>query len=122
MAEAKSKELKEKLFYKRKNAYNAMSGAELEAAEVFCEGYKRFIDIGKTEREACAEAVKIAESKGFKPFEKGKKYCAGDKIYVNNRGKAVILAVVGTEPVENGVILVAAHIDSPRLDLKQNPL
>lgn len=122
MAEAKSKELKEKLFYKRKNAYNAMSGAELEAAEVFCEGYKRFIDIGKTEREACTEAVKIAERKGFKPFEKGKKYCAGDKIYVNNRGKAVILAVVGTEPVENGVNLVAAHIDSPRLDLKQNPL
>ncbi len=122
MAEKNSKTLKKQLFYKRKNAYNVLSDDEIKAADDFCEGYKHFIDVGKTEREACAEAVKIAESKGFKPFERGKKYCSGDKLYMNNRGKSIILAVIGSEPIENGVNIVAAHIDSPRLDLKQNPL
>lgn len=117
-----AKELKEKLFMKRKNTYKELSEEALEKADKFCEGYKKFLDNAKTEREAVNEAVKIAEEKGFIPFKKGVKYSAGDKVYMNNRGKAVILAVIGKEPVENGVNIAAAHIDSPRLDLKQNPL
>ncbi len=119
---SKAKELKEKLFLKRENAYKRMTPEEVSRAEAFCEDYKKFLDTAKTEREACAEAVRLAEEKGFKPFEKGKKYSAGDKVYLNNRGKSVILAVIGSEPLEKGVNLTAAHIDSPRLDLKQNPV
>lgn len=66
--------------------------------------------------------VEKAEKLGFKPFVRGEKYKCGDKVYLNNRGKAVILCVMGKEPVENGIRLSAAHIDSPRLDLKPNPL
>ncbi len=117
-----AKELKEKLFLKRKNTYMEMTDDEICKADEFCEGYKAFLDAGKTEREACAEAVRIAESNGFKPYVKGTRYNAGDRVYLNNRGKSVILAVIGSQPIENGVNIVAAHIDSPRLDLKQNPL
>ncbi|MBQ8842205.1 MAG: aminopeptidase, partial [Ruminiclostridium sp.] len=119
---SKAKELKEKLFLKRKNTYEEMTEEEIEKAEEFCEGYKEFLDAAKTEREACNEAVRIAESNGFKAFNKGVKYNPGDRVYLNNRGKSVILAVIGKQPIENGVNIVAAHIDSPRLDLKQNPL
>ena len=117
-----AKELKEKLFMKRKNTYAEMTEEEIQKADEFCEGYKAFLDAGKTEREACAEAVRIAESNGFKPFISGTRYNPGDRVYLNNRGKSVILAVIGSQPIENGVNIVAAHIDSPRLDLKQNPL
>ncbi len=115
-------ELKEQLFMKRKNTGLAMSDSEISKADKFCEGYKSFLDIGKTEREACAEAIRLAENAGFVPFDKNAKYKAGDRVYQCNRGKAVILAVIGKKSVENGVNLVAAHIDSPRIDLKQNPL
>ncbi len=117
-----AKELKEKLFLKRKNTYMEMSDEEIVKADEFCEGYKAFLDAGKTEREACAEAIRIAENNGFKAFVKGTRYNAGDRVYLNNRGKSVILAVIGSQPIENGVNIVAAHIDSPRIDLKQNPL
>lgn len=119
---SKAKELKETLFLKRRNAYAAMSEEALGKADAFGADYRRFLDAAKTEREACAEAVRLAEEKGFRAYEKGKAYQGGDKIYLNNRGKSLILAVIGSEPLENGVNLVAAHIDSPRLDLKQNPL
>lgn len=119
---SKAKELKEKLFLKRKNTYEEMTEEEIEKAEEFCEGYKEFLDAAKTEREACNEAVRIAESNGFKAFNKGIRYNPGDRVYLNNRGKSVILAVIGKQSIENGVNIVAAHIDSPRLDLKQNPL
>ena len=115
-------ELKEKLFMKRRNTGLAMSESEIAKADKFCEGYKKFLDTGKTEREACAEAVRLAEEAGFVPFEKGRKYSAGDKVYSVNREKAIILAVIGKKSVSEGVHLAAAHIDSPRIDLKQNPL
>lgn len=99
-----------------------MSEEALKQADEFCAGYRKFLDAAKTEREACAEAVRLAEEKGFCAFERGKAYKSGDKIYLNNRGKSLILAVIGSEPLENGIRLTAAHIDSPRLDLKQNPL
>ncbi len=117
-----SKELEEKLLFKKKNGGLLLSAEEIKNAEKFCEEYKTFLDVGKTERECADYIVKIAEAYGFTPFERGKKYKEGDKIYVINREKAVILTVIGKKPLENGVKLLASHIDSPRLDLKQVPI
>ncbi len=114
--------LKEQLFMERKHAGMLMSDAEIAACDDFCESYKDFLDSAKTEREAVITTISLAEEEGFKEYKPGMSLKAGDKIYYNNRGKAIILAVIGSEPVENGVHLAAAHIDSPRLDLKQNPL
>lgn len=120
--EGKAKELKDKLFMNKKNTGLIMSDAEMKAADKFNEGYKSFLDNSKTEREAVKSAIAIAKKAGFTEFQVGKKYKAGDKVYYNNRGKAVILAVFGKESIEKGVNILAAHIDSPRIDLKQNPL
>ncbi len=117
-----SKELKEKLFLQRKNGYSRIDEAEEKAIFDFAEDYKKFLDAAKTEREAVCEAVKILEANGFVEYKSNMKLSAGDKIYRNNRGKAIIAAVIGTAPIGEGVRLCAAHIDSPRLDLKQNPL
>lgn len=124
MQETKSaaEKLKEELYYSKKNGRLTADDALLAEADGYCEGYKRFLDSAKTEREAIKTAVSAAEAKGFKPFEYGKKYSAGDKVYFNNRGKTLALAVIGSEPVENGTNITAAHVDSPRLDLKPNPL
>ncbi|MGN0640158.1 MAG: aminopeptidase [Oscillospiraceae bacterium] len=120
--ENEAKQLKEKLFMQKKNAFLRMSDSEIKKCDKFCEGYKRFLDEAKTEREAAAYIEREAKAAGFVKFDKKKKYKAGDKVYVINREKSAILAVIGSEPVENGVNLLAAHIDSPRLDMKQNPL
>ena len=119
---SKSEKLREELFLKRKNGCLVSSDETLAKAEEYAEGYKKFLDLAKTEREAAKEAISLAEKKGFTEFERGKKYNAGDKVYFNNRGKTVAFAVIGKEAVENGVNITAAHIDSPRLDLKPNPL
>ncbi len=120
--ENKVKELKEKLFMKKENGVKRLDDSELNNCDVYCEGYKAFLDAAKTEREAAAFIRDYAADAGFAPFDKAKSYKAGDKIYYVNREKAVILAVIGKQPVEQGVNILAAHIDSPRLDLKQNPL
>lgn len=126
MAEAKKKdkykELREKLVYKRAHGTAKLDEKLLEAADGFCKGYIDFLNTAKTERETNAELIRMAEEKGFKEYEPGKKYQAGDRIYYNNRSKALILAVIGEQPVEQGTHIAAAHIDSPRLDLKPNPL
>lgn len=114
--------LKEELFIDRKNGRQVVSDEVLSNANKFCEGYKSFLDEAKTEREAVIAAVKIAEAAGFKPYERGKKYVAGDRYYVNNRGKSLALVNIGSFEAEKGVRITAAHIDSPRLDLKPNPL
>lgn len=114
--------LKEKLFAKNEHSVQFMSEAEIKLADEFCEGYKDFISTAKTERECVKYAIKHAEANGFIAFEKGKQYKAGDKVYLSNRGKAITLAVIGSESLANGVKIVAAHIDSPRLDLKPTPL
>lgn len=95
---------------------------QMEDAEIFCEGYKRFLDNGKTERECVREAVAMLEMQGYVPFVTGKKYKAGDKVYYVNRGKAIIATTFGKEGVDQGVRINGAHIDSPRLDLKPNPV
>ncbi len=124
MAEKKSQaeQLKEKLFYEKKHSTLVMSEQEQKKADKYCEGYKSFLDAGKTEREAAATAVAMAEKAGFAPFDKHASYKPGDKVYLLNREKAVIFAVIGKRDISEGVNLTAAHIDSPRLDLKQNPL
>ena len=127
MAENKNEKNDEKsaveaLFMDRKNASLIMSDDEIKKAYEFCEGYMDFMANYKTEREINIYAIKEAEKAGFKKFEFGDKVKPGDKIYYDNRGKSVILAVIGTEDIKNGVNLTAAHIDSPRLDLKENPL
>ena len=114
--------LKEELFITRKNGRTKADENILSEAQNYCEDYKIFLDNAKTEREAVKIAIKLAESKGFKAFDRNEKYNAGDKIYINNRGKTVAFAIIGAETIENGANICAAHIDSPRLDLKPNPL
>ncbi len=117
-----AEQLKEDLFYKNENGYKKVTDDVVTEADRFCEGYKAFLNAAKTERLAVKEAIRLAEAQGFRPFCEGKVYQAGDRVYVNNRGKALMLAVIGTTPVAEGVRIAAAHIDSPRLDLKPNPL
>lgn len=116
------KDLKEKLFYKKKNGLLKLDDDTLAKMQEYCEGYKTYLDKAKTEREAVATAIALAEEKGFVPFVIGKKYNEGDKVYFNNRGKTVAFAVIGKESADKGVNITAAHVDSPRLDLKPNPL
>ena len=123
MAEKISGEkLKEKLLAKRENGWESLTEAEKKKILKFSDGYIDFLNNGKTERECVKEAKKIAEENGFKPLEKFKKLKAGDKVYYINRNKNIILAVIGKEKMENGINVVGAHLDSPRLDLKPNPL
>lgn len=118
---AENKILREKLFYKKTNGLK-MKTTDNAVIEEFSKGYVDFLGDAKTERLAVKKALEIATAQGFSEFDPDKKYNAGDRVYINNRGKSLAFAVIGTEPVENGVRIAAAHIDSPRLDLKQNPL
>ena len=123
MAEKTASELlREQLAYKRKNGRLYSDESIVNAADSYCDGYKAFLDKAKTEREAAKAAMEMAKAAGFTEFEHGKNYGAGDRVFFNNRGKTVAFAVIGKQPVENGVNITAAHIDSPRLDLKPNPL
>ncbi len=116
------KDLREKLFYEKKNGLLKVDEATLDKMQDYCEGYKSYLDNAKTEREAVAAAIAMAEEKGFVPFVIGQKYNAGDRVYFNNRGKTVAFAVIGKQSADKGVNITAAHVDSPRLDLKPNPL
>lgn len=105
-----------------KNGWNVISAEEREKVFAFGEGYKKFLNSSKTERESVSAAVQMARQAGFKPIEEADKLSPGDKVYAINKNKGVMLCVMGTEPMVNGVNIVGSHIDSPRLDLKQNPL
>ena len=113
---------REALLYQPKNGYDRLSPAEEADLNAYCEDYKKYLDAGKTERECVDETVRLAQQHGFKPFTRGMALNPGDKVYRVNRGKAVMLAVMGSAPLSAGVNIGAAHIDSPRLDLKPNPL
>ena len=105
-----------------KTAWDKYQGKELDKVMKFSEGYKTFLDNSKTEREAVNNSIALAKKKGFKNLEEVKKVKAGDKLYFNNRGKSLALFVIGKKPLEEGINILGAHIDSPRLDLKQHPL
>lgn len=115
-----TEELK-KLLYKNETVADAAPDA-LSAAQEFCEGYKAFLDNGKTEREVTAYSEKLLLDAGYKPFVAGEKLSAGDKVYTINRDKCVLAATIGTKPLEEGFHLNIAHIDSPRLDLRPVPV
>ncbi len=114
--------LKEELFYTPAHAGQTLSEEEIAKADAYCEGYKAFLNAAKTEREAVTRTVELAEKEGFKPFDRTKPLKPGDKVYTVNRGKSIALAVIGTRPLTDGVSIAAAHIDSPRIDLKPNPV
>jgi len=105
-----------------KNIWKDASQEKVNAIMNFCEDYKHFISVGKTERICVKEALKIAESKGFKNLHDVNTANVGDKLYLINKNKNIILFTVGQKPVKEGLRVLGAHIDSPRLDIKQNPL
>ena len=109
-----------------KTAWKKYTPADLEALEALNAGYKAFLDKGKTERECVAEAVRLAEAAGYMPLETAlrcrRRMVPGDKIYAVCMNKALALFQLGEEPLENGMNILGAHIDSPRVDVKQNPL
>ena len=115
-------EIRDELFYKQKNGYDTMTTQQRIDMEDYCRGYMAFLNDARTEREAVKMALEMAEDKGFVEYVDGMELKAGDKVYLNNRGKALMLAVIGKQSLENGTVIAGAHVDSPRIDLKQNPL
>ncbi|MCR4692772.1 MAG: aminopeptidase [Firmicutes bacterium] len=117
-----NKENLEKLKYSTKSVYSELTAEQRREMLDLCDEYMEFLDNAKTERECVKEAVKMAESHGFVRFYDKEALKAGDKVYFINRNKNIMLAVIGSDDIEKGINIVGAHIDSPRLDLKQNPL
>ena len=109
-----------------KNAWSKYNNKQVKEVFEFCEGYKNFMSTCKTERECVKEAIKLAKAEGYKDIEDflrdNKKLQPGDKVFANNKGKTIALFIIGKESMEKGLKILGAHIDSPRLDLKQNPL
>ena len=116
------KALKKQLLKDDRNGYDVLSAAELEKMEAYCTVYKAFLDAGKTERLSARAAIALAEKHGFVAYKRGMSLSAGDKVYTCNRGKGLMLAVIGRRSLAEGAQITAAHIDSPRLDLKPSPL
>ena len=110
----------------RENAWKKYSDDDIAKLEALNDNYRKFLDKGKTERECVKETVKMAEKAGYKDLNKviakGKKLKAGDKVYAVNMDKCIALFQIGTKSLEQGMNILGAHIDSPRLDVKQNPL
>ena len=115
-------DLENKLFNKKKSGWFEIENEEGSKIFSFCEGYMDYLNKAKTEREFIAEAKKKAEENGFKDLNTIQNLQSGDKVYFINRNKSMYLAVIGKQPIENGLHIVGAHVDSPRLDLKPNPL
>lgn len=112
-------DLRSKLFYEQKNGYDLIGTEERVAVENYCRDYMDFLNRSRTEREAVANAIAIAESKGFVAYVPGMALKPGMKIYKNNRGKALMLAVIGKKSLAEGSVIAGAHVDAPRIDLKQ---
>ena len=108
--------------FKQKNAWLKYDEAGRKTVMDFCEGYRKFISVNKTERECTESIIAEAESRGFRDMTKFDSVKPGDKLYFNKMGKAVVLFVVGEKPLKDGMKILGAHIDSPRVDVKQNPL
>jgi len=117
-----TEELREALMMSPKNGYSLISAEQRQEMNDYVKRYMAFMNDCKTEREANTWAIREAEKRGFKPFTPGMAVNPGDKIYYNNRNKSTMLAVIGQESLAKGANICAAHADSPRLDLKPNPL
>ena len=118
----KGKLLREQLLNQKKNGWDKVDEATEQAIFDYCEGYKVYLDKGKTERTCVDYTVELIEAAGFVPLERGMELVPGMKVYRVNRGRGINLAVIGSAPLDQGVSIVAAHIDAPRLDLKPTPL
>ena len=110
----------------RQNLWEVYTDEQVKELEGVCENYKKYLDKGKTERECISEAVKLAKEVGYKDLKDviatGEKLVKGDKVYAVCMDKTIALFHIGEEPLENGMHILGAHVDSPRIDLKQNPL
>ena len=118
----KSEKLAERLLAKKKSAFEVLDAETLDCAMKYAEGYKDYLDSGKTEREITKSTEKILREHGYTEYTIGDDLHAGGKYFYNNKGKNIYAFRIGSRPVSEGIRILAAHIDSPRLDLKQNPL
>ena len=115
-------DIRKELFYEQKNGYDLIDAQERLALEDYCRDYMDFLNNSRTEREAVKNAITLAEAQGFMEYEPGMELRPGMKIYRNNRGKALMLAVIGKQDLSHGAVIAGAHVDAPRLDLKQIPM
>ena len=115
-------ELRESLLFNPKNGFATLDAAQREELNGYCQRYAAFMNACKTEREATVWVQDLAQKNGFREFVPGMALQPGDKVYKNNRGKSLMLAVIGSKSLNEGVNICAAHVDSPRMDLKPNPL
>lgn len=124
MDEIKSggKRLQDKLFNKKENGWIGLAESEKKDIFTYCDEYIKFLNNGKTEREIIIEAKKIADEQGFKDINEYETLKQGDRVYYINRGKSMYLAIIGENNIEDGMNIIGAHADSPRLDLKPNPI
>ena len=114
--------LSKELLYAPENGYDRLPESEKAAMHDYCEAYKDFLNHGKTERLCVDYCIELAKQHGFVEHKPGMPLKTGDKVYCNNRGKGIMLAVIGKEPLSKGANIAAAHTDAPRLDLKPRPL
>ena len=117
-----SESKKDLLCYKKTNFYDVATPEQVKAAYDYCVDYAKYLDASKTEREAVTTSIAMAKAQGYVPYTFGMELVQGGKYYYNNRGRALFLFRIGSEPVQDGIRICAAHIDSPRIDLKQSPL
>ncbi len=110
------------IIYSKKTVYERADKAIVDAAFDYAEDYKKYLDRGKTERECVKISIEMAKSRGFREYKLGDKISVGDKLYFNNRGKNLFVFSIGSLPIKNGIRITAAHVDAPRIDLKQCPL
>ena len=114
--------LKEKLFKKKESGWKSLNDSQKEEVFAVSKRYMDFLNVSKTEREFIKNARKLANEHGFKDIMEFESLKPGDKIYFVNREKSMYLAIIGENPIENGMNIIGSHVDSPRLDLKPNPL
>ena len=117
-----SKDERKLLLYKPDHGYDRLTAEDEAGMNAYCAAYKKFLDVSKTERECVVSAIELAEAKGFVEYRQGMELKPGAKVWCSNRGKAIMLAVIGSRPLSEGANIAAAHTDAPRLDLKPNPL
>ena len=117
-----TEELRKSLLAERKNGYTTLPAEQRAEMAAYCKRYMAFMDACKTDREATTWTVATAEANGCKALKRGMELKPGDKVYYNNRDKSILLAVIGSESLNWGAIICAAHEDSPRIDQKPTPL
>ena len=122
MSESIGKEMMQSLSYSKKNVFEGASAEKIKSIFDYAEGYKKFLDTSKTEREATESAIEILSKNGFSEYKFGDKISIGDRKYLNQFGKSVIAFTIGEEDLaKEGIRIIAAHVDSPRIDVKQVP-